>query len=88
MKRRRGHDLLLSNRRTGDSSFAPFLFEANNQTFAYSSKISEAPKLRSVMLKKYSEVREDGEQKNQWEKAKEAANVNPMFHTRVMNRFL
>lgn len=92
MRRRRGHDLLLSGRRADDSSFAPFLFESGERAYAFSSRISEAPKLRKVMVKKYTEhkkVEDSGAQIecDQWERAQRAAKENPLFHTRVMNRF-
>lgn len=88
MKRRRGHDHLLTERKTGDSSFAPFLFELDSNTYAFSSRITEAPKLRKVMIEKYSTASGEGEGNlNGWEKAQQAAETNPLFHTRVMNRF-
>lgn len=88
MKRRRGHDHLLSGRKAEDSSFLPFLFELDSSTYAFSSKITEAPKLRKVMLEKYSVVnQESADDLNTWEKAQHAAETNPLFHTRVMNRF-
>lgn len=88
MKRRRGHDHLLTSRATGDSSFAPFLFELDSNAYAFSSKITEAPKLRKVMINKYS-ARTDFERgPNALEKAKQVAETNPLFHTRVMNRFM
>lgn len=88
MKRRRGHDQLLTSRPTGDASFAPFLYELNNNTYAYSSKITEAPKLRKIMIDKYTGDTDGGNQDlNQWQRAQQAAETNPLFHTRVMNRF-
>lgn len=89
MRRRRGHDLLLSGRKADDSSFAPFLFESGERAYAFSSRISEAPKLRKVMVDKYTEHKkmENGEEGDQWERAERAAEENPLFHTRVMNRF-
>lgn len=87
MKRRRGHDHLLTTRKNGDSSFAPFLFQLESNAYAFSSKITEAPKLRKAMLSKYSTKDESYGKANGWDKAQEAAEANPLFHTRVMNRF-
>lgn len=86
MHARRGHDQVLSGRKAGDTSFAPFLYELDNGAYVYSSRITEAPKLRGKMIDKYSTpakcVGVDS-----WQKAQVAAETNPLFHTRVMNRF-
>ncbi|CAN8061570.1 unnamed protein product [Agarophyton chilense] len=88
MKRRRGYDHRLTERKARDSTFAPFLFDTSCNAYAYSSKITEAPKLRKVMITKYTDADESSnEQEDQWERAREAAKTNPLFHTRVMNRF-
>lgn len=89
MKKRRGYDQILTSRTSGDASFAPFLFDLNNQTYAFSSKITEAPKLRKIMVDKYSAETSssDGHVLNNWQKAHQAAENNPLFHTKVMNRF-
>lgn len=89
MKRRRGYDQLLTGRVEGDASCVPFLYELRSCAYAFSSKISEAPKLRKVMVDKYSKLegtREKGV--DGWEQARLVAENNPMFHTKVMNRFL
>ncbi|CDF77443.1 unnamed protein product [Chondrus crispus] len=86
MKRRRGYDHLLTDRRAGDSSFAPFLYELEGNAYAFSSKITEAPKLRKVMIDKYS-ARDGATVTDGWERAQQVAEQNPLFHTRVMNRF-
>lgn len=111
MRSSRGFDQLLTQRSYGDTSFAPFLFDTESHAFAFSSKISEAPKLRKVMLDKYasSDKRNKkytletcatsstamnaskGSPQHQvvdsLQKAHVAAQTNPLFHTRVMNRF-
>ncbi|PXF49894.1 hypothetical protein BWQ96_00054 [Gracilariopsis chorda] len=88
MKRRRGYDQRLTSREARDSSFAPFLFETNCQAYAYSTKITEAPKLRKVMIQKYNDSDEAKQHvPDQWERALQAAKSTPLFHTRVMNRF-
>eukprot|EP00177_Eucheuma_denticulatum_P002822 GFKZ01005061.1.p2 GENE.GFKZ01005061.1~~GFKZ01005061.1.p2 ORF type:complete len:371 (+),score=59.91 GFKZ01005061.1:77-1114(+) len=88
MKRRRGHDHLLTARGNGDASFAPFLFELDSNAYAFSSKITDAPKLRKVMIEKYSKDDNGANNVNGWQKAQQAAETNPLFHTRVMNRFM
>lgn len=88
MKRRRGYDQRLTSREARDSSFAPFLFETDCHAYAYSTKITEAPKLRKAMIEKYNdsdEARQDVP--DQWERALNGARSTPLFHTRVMNRF-
>lgn len=111
MRSSRGYDQLLTQRSYGDTSFAPFLFDTESHAFAFSSKISEAPKLRKVMLDKYASSDErnknytletcatsaattngsEGSQRqvvvDSLQKAHVAAQTNPLFHTRVMNRF-
>lgn len=87
MRRRRGHDYLLTSREVGDSSFAPFLYELDSKAYAYSSKITEAPKLRKVMMNKYLARNDAAGEPNAVEKARLAAESNRLFHTRVMNRF-
>lgn len=88
MKRRRGHDHLLTARDNGDASFAPFLFELDSNAYAFSSKITDAPKLRKLMIDKYSKDDNGANDVNGWQKAHLAAETNPLFHTRVMNRFM
>lgn len=88
MKRRRGSDRLHSDRAAGDASFVPFMYEPGSHAYAFSSKITEAPKLRKVMVERYSQgACVQGESINRWERAKLAAETNPMFHNKVMNRF-
>ncbi|KAI0562011.1 hypothetical protein FGB62_68g171 [Gracilaria domingensis] len=88
MKRRRGYDHRLTMREARDATFAPFLFDTSCNAYAYSSKITEAPKLRKIMMTKYSDTRKSSDgQQDQWERARQAAETNPLFHTRVMNRF-
>lgn len=86
MKRRRGHDLLLSERKAGESSFAPFLFDNSNNAFAYSTKISAKKALRESMLEKYTSAAPDEEISSR-DRAEEVAHTKELFHTRVMNRF-
>lgn len=109
MRSSRGYDQLLTQRSYGDTSFAPFLFDTESHAFAFSSKISEAPKLRKVMLDKYTSSDERNKKYtlescttstatngdacpqhqvvDSLQKAHVAAQTNPLFHTRVMNRF-
>lgn len=88
MRDSRGHDQLLAHRKTDDRSFAPFLFDHQSGAYAFSSRISDAPKLRNAMLQKYSELDIVEESASSLETARLAAEANPLFHTRVMNRFL
>jgi hypothetical protein len=86
MKRRRGHDLLLTGRRVGETAFAPFLFDNANNTMVWSSKISEKPSLRAAMLQKYSSP-DPASCIDQKGLAHHHAETKELFHTRVMNRF-
>lgn len=86
MKRRRGHDQLLTTREARDSSFAPFLFQSKSHAYAYSTKITKAPALRKAMIEKYS-TSNAALVPDQWELAQRKAETMPLFHTRVMNRF-
>lgn len=86
MKISRGYDQLLTQRSYGDTSFVPFLYETDSHAYAFSSRISDAPKLRKAMIDKYS-AKDTNEQVDLLQKAHIAAETNPLFHTRVMNRF-
>lgn len=87
MRDSRGLDQLMTHRPAGDRSFAPFLFDLESRAYAFSSRISEAPKLRNAMLQKYSVSHASGNATDSLRTARLAAEVNPLFHTRVMNRF-
>lgn len=87
MRDSRGVDQLMTHRSVGDRSFAPFLFDLESRAYAFSSRISEAPKLRNAMLQKYSVPKASGNATDSLRTARLAAEVNPLFHTRVMNRF-
>lgn len=86
MKRRRGHDLLLSTRISTQRDFAPFLFENSNTCFAFSSKISQKAALCESMVKKYSSS-EEPKQTALVASALHVANTKQLFHSKVMNRF-
>lgn len=85
MKRRRGHDLMLSDRKVGDQDFAPFLFDNANTCFAFSSRIPDKQNLREMMINRYTcpEVA-DSRKLND---ATYIAATTELFHTKVMNRF-
>lgn len=89
MRKRRGHDLTLSSLDETEKCFKPFVFEQEENAYAFSSKISQAPKLRKTMLTKYSvpapqaPVRE----LDSLQRAQLVAETKSLFHTRVMNRF-
>lgn len=87
MRATRGYDQLQTQRSYGDRTLAPFLFQSDTHAYAYSSRISEAPKLRKVMIEKYSTLTTVGSAVDPYRKAVEAAENSPLFHTRVMNRF-
>jgi hypothetical protein len=87
MKRRRGHDLLLTDRLVGETDFAPFLFDNANNCYAFSSKISDKKTMRAAMVQKYSTVIADSGMSG-IELAEHHANTKELFHTRVMNRFV
>lgn len=90
MRASRGPDYLQTGRKAGDTSFVPFLYELDSKAYAFSSRISQAPKLRKAMVDKYSaggEIAGGGVGTNGLAKAHLAAETNPLFHTRVMNRF-
>lgn len=87
MRDSRGVDQLMTHRPADDRSFAPFLFDLESRAYAFSSRISEAPKLRDAMLQKYSTLDVSRHPTDSLKAARLAAEVNPLFHTRVMNRF-
>lgn len=87
MRDSRGVDQLMTHRHVDDCSFAPFLFDLESRAYAFSSRITEAPKLRNVMLQKYSALEAGEDATDSLKTARLAAEVNPLFHTRVMNRF-
>lgn len=82
MVRRRGADRL----EAGTVGASRYVYDGGEHVYAFSCRITAAPRLRATMVRKYStreattlEPRPD---------AKQLASKTPMFHTRVMNRFL
>jgi len=87
MCRRRGADRLHTARGVNDPTV--MVFDGGEHAYAFSSRISEAPRLRGRMVRKYTSAapqplvaRPEGV-----ERAIEFAENAPMFHTRVMDRF-
>ena len=87
MARRRGSDRLHTQRSETDAR--PFAFDGGEHAYAYNTRITEAPRLRAQMVRKYASPAPQplvpGLQGR--EKALQFADSAPMFHTRVMDRF-
>lgn len=84
MARRRGGDRLRS------APGAPrYVFDGGDHAYVYGSRISQAPRLRESMLRKYSAPAPQplAPVPDALQIAKQCAESRPMFHTRVMNRF-
>ena len=87
MARRRGLDRLQTQRAEMDAR--PFAFDGGEHAYAYNTRITEAPRLRAQMVRKYAAPAPQPlvPQLQGREKALKFADSAPMFHTRVMDRF-